>query len=145
MPGGSPVALYDKDGHAISASYPLSVDVVSGSVGVIGDVNIVSRSVEEYYYNAAYTVAVGADDVEFDLLAELVALGRSTDVPPAYLSLTSDIAITVKLNDTAFTAIPLPVASGLLFDHILRVSTLYFSHTGASSASGDATVTILAM
>jgi len=100
---------------------------------------------DNYYYNGAYTVPMLVENQELDLRAILAALGRDVGGDSVYLRLTTDVEITVKLNATTLAEIPVTVAAGLTFDRTMRISKLFFSHIGASSAASDATVTILAM
>ena len=107
----------------------------------------------DYYYEASLTVPTGAEDQELDLHAALATLGRdpnnegvSTAGVPVFIRLKTDVAITWKINDTALAAMPLTVATGATLPaDIMKISKLYFTHTGASSASGDASVEILAI
>lgn len=99
-----------------------------------------------YYYDTI-TVPMGAADQLLDILAALEALGRNKAIGPArYVAIETDVSIMVKFNDTSLAEVPvLSTAARIIPANAMAISRLYFSHTGASSALGDATVTILAM
>jgi len=62
-----------------------------------------------------------------------------------WLYITTDVAVTVKINSTSAHSITVGTTSGITVPAgVMAINKLYFSHTGASSASGDATVTIRA-
>ena len=98
-----------------------------------------------YYCNEAYVVPIGAVDQELDIHQALLDDGRSNTEDAAwYLKLDTDITVTFKINSAAFDAITLTNA-GLVFEPGgIEVFKLFFSHVGASSGSGDATLSIYA-
>lgn len=100
------------------------------------------------YYNRTATVNVGAVNQEVDISAALTALGRKDAVGPArFLRLSSDITCTVKLNATDADVITLTGGAAAMEIplNVMVILKLYFSHTGASSASGAASVKIFAV
>lgn len=101
---------------------------------------------KEYYYNGSLTVAVGASDQAVDILGALVSAGRDRiKAAASYLKVVTDIAITMKINNTSATAVTVDTTDGVEIPAgVMSISKVYFTHTGASSASGNATVEIFA-
>ncbi len=107
-------------------------------------VDVINR--DDYYSNIAYTVAIGASDVELDIEAALKVLGRHPLKSECkYLHLITDVAITVKLNKTTFGAITIAAgATGRVFDRVILLKKIFFSLAAAGCPATDATVQILA-
>lgn len=101
---------------------------------------------KQYYYHAGLTVASGAVDQQVAVLTSLYTAGRDPVTAAAtYLTIATDVAVTVKINATTATEITVGTTDGFtLPGGVMSISNLYFSHTGASSGSGDATVEIFA-
>lgn len=104
-----------------------------------------ARRDTEYYY-AQIDVPVGAVNQVLDIYAALVAQGRESTMGHArYVTLQTDVDITVKVNRSTAQAIPLTGTDGLSWLwQVLQVDKVYFTHTSASSAEGDATVAVFA-
>ena len=98
------------------------------------------------YYRKSVTVIVGASDQLVDLLGALETAGRNQAIGPArYLVVETDVDITMRINDATLDEIPGVATAGVTIPlNVMAVSRLYFTHAGASSALGDATVTIFA-
>jgi hypothetical protein len=97
------------------------------------------------YYGKSVTVAGGVVNQEVDLAAALATAGRPAAIGPArYVAITTDVAITVRLNSPTADAwavsstVPLTIPL-----NVLAISKLYLSHSGACGA-GSATVKIFA-
>jgi len=99
-----------------------------------------------YYYSTPFTVPMAAVDQVLDVRGGITPASTTTPAPNR-LVIATDIDITVKINCTSAAEIPVTAAAGLTIpaDCRLEISKLYFSHMGASSALGDATVTVLAI
>jgi len=94
------------------------------------------------YVSTTIAVVDSVVDQEYDLKAALVAKGGYEGA--RYMKLSSDLAISFKINSTSGDSIALGTTT-LVFDDTITISKLYFSHIGAASGSGDATVTLLAI
>lgn len=100
----------------------------------------------KHYYNRQATVTTGAVNQEVDLLAAIIVEGRDKTIGAAtYLTVTTDVEVTMKINLTTADSITVDTTDGhTVPGGVMSISKLYFTHTGASSGSGDATVTIFA-
>ena len=98
------------------------------------------------YYYGSTLVSVGAVDQEVDVLAGIAPVLGFTPAPN-YLNVETDVDLTVRINHTSAAEIPVTAAAGLTIvaGAQLEIHRLYFTHSGASSALGDATVTVLAV
>ena len=107
------------------------------------------RTERTEYYRASVVVTIGAVNQHVDLYALMVAaLSQDRYIPqPHYLHVETTVDVTLRINRTGAQEISVTAASGLTIDPAaeLDMTHLYFSHTGASSALGDATVTIFAV
>lgn len=105
------------------------------------------------YICKSVAVPIGAVNQEVDVATLLATAGRATGVQWAHwFFLSTDVDVTVRLNDSSADEISLTSANGLLNDAqgqppygAVRLMKLYLSHTGASSGSGDATVNLFAI
>ena len=100
------------------------------------------------YYRKTIVVTIGTADRLVDVGAALRAAwsdGRFTPAPTR-LVIETTVDLTLKINETTADEITITAASGFTLppEAELEVSRLYFSHTGASSGSGDASVSIFA-
>lgn len=101
----------------------------------------------ETYIYKSITVNPGATDQLYNIDTALIAAGRAAaDFDHAHhIELTTDVAITFKINSTSGDEIPLPTSGGFILEAgDMDVRRLYFTHTGASSGSGAATVKLWA-
>lgn len=94
------------------------------------------------YYFGTKSLSVGAVNEEVDL--ESLLSTRGSIRPARYLWVESDLSITMRLNKNTADEITLETATAKSFDDLLSIKKLFFTHTGASSSSGDATVEIFA-
>ena len=97
------------------------------------------------YYAATVTVAGGVPNQLVDIADALDTAGRATSIGPArYITITTDVAITVRFNDVTLGAVPIAIGGVLTIPlNVLAISRLYLTHTGVCGA-GAASVRILA-
>lgn len=102
-------------------------------------------NLDGHYYNKTVSVVGGMVDQEVDLNAVLLLAGRGANVgPPRYLNITTDVAVTAKLNDTTSDAIAVSSTVPLTVPlNVMTISRLYLSST-LTCVGGTASVKIFA-
>lgn len=97
------------------------------------------------YVQRSETVAGGMVNQFYDIYTALKALGRGSMVGPArYLYVTTDVAITVKVNAADAAAIAVSSTTPLTIPaDVIAIYGVYLSSAGACG-SGSATVKIFA-
>ena len=100
---------------------------------------------DDYYANMAYTVIPGSADLELDLEAILIAVGRhQLKSECGYVEIVTNVAIYVKLNRTTASLITCGTTTARIFDRVCKIKKLFFTYPIAGCAAGNATVKILA-
>ena len=98
------------------------------------------------YYYAEVAVPTGAVNQQVDLSA-LLAVGQNPrwQRQARYLTVATTVDLTMRINSTTANVITVDTTDGFQVPvAAMEIVKLFFSHTGASSASGAAAVTVFA-
>lgn len=101
-----------------------------------------TRMRDGLYYAATETILGGVPNQLVDIQTALEALGRGEGVGPArYLSVKTDVNVTVKINDVTATAILVTSTDPLVIPlYVMAIYRLYISHTGLCGAGAASAV-----